>query len=229
MFVKRVGKVAALAAVDQEREPAVGGERAERDRERRQTDDRDEEAVQEPEPGGDEQADERREPDVGARFVNLADHDDRDGEDRRDRDVDLARDDDEREPERHQADEDVRRRQVEQVQLRQEERRERAAPEADRDDQQDEHRLPAHEQRACETRRVTASCGGACSRAATICAAAAAQRLLEPMRDERVDRDRDDDRPVEEHLPELGQLQQREAVLHRRDEHGAEVAPSDVH
>ena len=58
----------ALAAVDQEREPAVGGQRPERDRERRQPDDRDEQAVHQARARvATSSPTSRREPDVRAR------------------------------------------------------------------------------------------------------------------------------------------------------------------
>ena len=58
--------------------------------------------------------------------------------------------------------------------------------------------------------------------------AATAERVLQPPRHERVDRDRDHDRgAVEEHLPELRQPQQRESVLDRRHEHRAEHDAED--
>ena len=144
---------------------------------------------------------------------------DGDGHDRHDRDVDLAGDDDEREAEGEQTDEDVRRREVEQV----------GAPSGRscesvqlqipaRQDQHDEQRLPAPERPA---RRSAAAAltppPPPASRHDQLGPPAPAQRLLEPLLDQGVERDGDDDRrALEEDLPELGELEQREAVVDRR-------------
>ena len=85
------------------------------------SDERDERPVDQTEPGRDDQARHRRDPDVQPVVEELRERHDRDGEDRRHRDVDLAGNDDERQAQRHEADEDVRRDQVEQVDPREKE------------------------------------------------------------------------------------------------------------
>ena len=153
----------ALAGEDHEGEPLEGGERAERDGQRGQVHERHERPVHETESGRDDEARQRRDPDVQPVVEELRERHDRDGEDRRHRDVDLAGDDDEGQPQRHEADEDVRRDQVEQVDPREKERRERRAPDADADDRDDEQRLPADDEAEQQAAHEAPSARRACS------------------------------------------------------------------
>ena len=110
-----------------------------------------------------------------------------------------------------------------------EEARERPAPDPGRRGSARRAAPPSARARAerCRSTRAHGSASCSCERATRPVGAGAG--VLEALRDERVDRDRDDDRrALEEDLPELRDPQQREAVVDRRDEQGAEHAPRIV-
>ncbi len=128
------------------RDPAIEGQRPDRDRERRQADASDEEAVDRAEERAQDNGCDHRRPDRPAVLEQLGHEDSGQAEHRGDRQVDLPCDDDQRERERHDRDLAHVQADVEEV-ARLQEIRGHGRAEGDRAAEQDqEQRLPAHEE-----------------------------------------------------------------------------------